>query len=147
MSAVRNRYQATGSKDATVDAGITVLSRAVSKSTINPWQHYYTSVHSHFFTSRCLVAVSNGGLSPTSVFPNGPRPQLPASHSNSSQRLNQSSSISLANSRPNSLNPNWSCLQDLVTDRVEDLYSIIEVQLLPWKHAWLRSRYIATAVA
>jgi hypothetical protein len=32
------------------------------------------------FSSRCLVAVSNGGRSPSSGFPNCPRPQLPASH-------------------------------------------------------------------
>jgi hypothetical protein len=30
-------------------------------------------------TSRCLVAASNGGRSPSSSFPNCPRPQLPAS--------------------------------------------------------------------
>jgi hypothetical protein len=32
------------------------------------------------FTSRCLVAASNGGLFPSSGFPNCLRPQLPASH-------------------------------------------------------------------
>jgi hypothetical protein len=53
--------------------------------------HTHTSVYSHVFTSRCLVATSNGGRSPSSGFPNCPRPQLPASHSNSSQRLNLSS--------------------------------------------------------
>jgi hypothetical protein len=37
---------------------------------------------------RCLVAVFSGGSSPSSGFPNSPRPQLPASHSNSSQWLN-----------------------------------------------------------
>jgi hypothetical protein len=42
------------------------------------------------FTSRCLVASSNGGRSPSSGLPNCPRPQLPASHSNSSERLNPS---------------------------------------------------------
>jgi hypothetical protein len=43
------------------------------------------------FTSRCLVAAFNGVLSPSSGFPNCSRPQLPGSHSNSSQRLNPSS--------------------------------------------------------
>jgi hypothetical protein len=54
--------------------------------------HYYThtSVHSHVFNSRCLVAASNGGSSSSSAFPKHPRPQLPASHSNSSERLNLS---------------------------------------------------------
>jgi hypothetical protein len=45
------------------------------------------------FTSRCLVTVSNNGRSPSSGFPKCPRHQLPASHSNSSQRLNCSSPL------------------------------------------------------
>jgi hypothetical protein len=55
--------------------------------------HTHTTVHSHVFTSRCLVAVSNGGRSPSSGFPNCPRFQLPNSHSNSSQRLRLSSPL------------------------------------------------------
>jgi hypothetical protein len=41
-------------------------------------------------TSCCLVAAFNGGRSPSSEFPNCPRPQLPASYSNRSQPLNPS---------------------------------------------------------
>jgi hypothetical protein len=37
------------------------------------------------FTTRCLVAASNGGRSLSSGFPNYHRSKLPASHSNSSQ--------------------------------------------------------------
>jgi hypothetical protein len=37
---------------------------------------------------RCLVAASNGGCSLSSGFPNCPRRQIPASHSNISQQLN-----------------------------------------------------------
>jgi hypothetical protein len=57
--------------------------------------HRYThnSIHSYVFISRCSVAAFNGRRSPSSGFPNYPRPQLPASHSNSSQRLNLSSSL------------------------------------------------------
>jgi hypothetical protein len=57
--------------------------------------HCYTHfrVHSHVFSNRWLVAVSNGGRSSYSGFPNYPRPQLPASNSNGSQRLNCSSSL------------------------------------------------------
>jgi hypothetical protein len=57
--------------------------------------HYYihTSVHSHVFTSRCLVADSNGGRSRHLGFRTIPVPQLPASHSNSSQGLNPSSPL------------------------------------------------------
>jgi hypothetical protein len=47
------------------------------------------SSHSLILTSRYLVAASNDGRSPSSRFPNGPRPQLPVSKSNSSQQLNQ----------------------------------------------------------
>jgi hypothetical protein len=57
--------------------------------------HCYTNtrVHSHVSTSRCSVAASNSGRSPSSGFPNYPRPQLPAPHSNSSQWLDLSSSL------------------------------------------------------
>jgi hypothetical protein len=62
--------------------------------------HTYTSVHSHVFTSRCLVAACNVGCYPSSGFANCPRPQRPASNSNSSQQLSPSSSLtnSLTNS-------------------------------------------------
>jgi hypothetical protein len=39
------------------------------------------------FSSRCLVAAYNKGCSPSSGFPNYPRPQLPASNSSTSQQL------------------------------------------------------------
>jgi hypothetical protein len=55
--------------------------------------HTHKSVHCHVFISCCLVAASNGGHSLSSGFPNYPRPQLPASNSNSSQRLNYSGSL------------------------------------------------------
>jgi hypothetical protein len=66
------------------------------------WPHlkftitYTLYVHSYIFTSRCSVAVSNGGYSPSSRFPNCSRPQLPASHTNSPQRLNLSSWLTLS---------------------------------------------------
>jgi hypothetical protein len=53
----------------------------------------HTSVLSHVFDSRCSVAASNGGRSPSSGFLIYPRHQLPGSHRNSSQRLNLSSSL------------------------------------------------------
>jgi hypothetical protein len=52
------------------------------------------------FTSRCLVATSNGRHSPYSTIP---VPQLPASNSNSSQRLTCSSP--LTNSSPTDFTP------------------------------------------
>jgi hypothetical protein len=44
--------------------------------------HYNYNAHKVFsvFTSRCLVAASNGGRSPSSGFPNSLQPQIPASH-------------------------------------------------------------------
>jgi hypothetical protein len=39
---------------------------------------------------RCLVTATKGGGSPSSGFPHCPWPQLPASHSNSSQELSPS---------------------------------------------------------
>jgi hypothetical protein len=53
----------------------------------------HISVHSQVFTSRCLVMAPNGGHVPSSGFPDYPHPELPASHSNSSQWLNLSSSL------------------------------------------------------
>jgi hypothetical protein len=42
--------------------------------------NYNTPIVFLVFISRCLVAVFNGGRSPSSGFPNSPRPQQPASH-------------------------------------------------------------------
>jgi hypothetical protein len=56
-------------------------------------RYTHTGDHSQVFISRCCVTVSNGGCSPSYAFPNCPRPQPPASNSNSSQRLNLSSSL------------------------------------------------------
>jgi hypothetical protein len=65
----------------------------------NSWLHFInhyhkqTSIHSHVFSSRCSVAACNGTRSPSSASPNCSRPQLPASNSDSSQRLKPSSSL------------------------------------------------------
>jgi hypothetical protein len=61
--------------------------------TIHYYTYTHTSVHSHDFTSRCSVAASKVGRSPSSGFPNYPCHQLQDSHSNSPQRLNLSSSL------------------------------------------------------
>jgi hypothetical protein len=54
--------------------------------------HTDTIVHSDVFTSRCSVPASSDGLFPSSGSPKYPRPELPASQSNSSHWLNLSSS-------------------------------------------------------
>jgi hypothetical protein len=46
------------------------------------------------FTSRCLVAVSNGGRSPSSGFQDCPRPRLPASSNNCNSQLTEPESES-----------------------------------------------------
>jgi hypothetical protein len=53
--------------------------------------HTRSSPSVTIFTSHCLVVASNCGRSPSSGFPNCPRPHLPASYHNSSQQLNLSS--------------------------------------------------------
>jgi hypothetical protein len=68
-----------------MDYALTVLH--TSQITIG---HTRSSQSVTVFTSRCLVAASIGGGSPSSGFPNRTRPQLPATHSNSSQWLNPS---------------------------------------------------------
>jgi hypothetical protein len=62
--------------------------------------HTHTIVHSHVSTSRFSVAASNGGRPPSSAFPNCPQPQLPASNSNSSQRLNRSCPVTNSPTNP-----------------------------------------------
>jgi hypothetical protein len=46
----------------------------------NSLLHIHISVQSHVFISRCSVAASKCGRSPSSGFSNCPLPQLPASH-------------------------------------------------------------------
>jgi hypothetical protein len=56
--------------------------------------HYPSLTHTHTQLHwSLLIAASNSGHSFSSGLPNCPWPQLPASHSNSSQRLNLSSSL------------------------------------------------------
>jgi hypothetical protein len=75
----------------------------------------------------------------SSGFPNGPWPQLPASDSNSSQWLNPSS--------PLTATAKWSCLWRPGMDYIENTTSHYWcILLLPWKHACLESRYLATDI-
>jgi hypothetical protein len=57
--------------------------------------HTHTNTLVHRITSllSLLVAASNGRRSPSPEFPNCPRPQLPASNSNSPQQLNSTNSV------------------------------------------------------
>jgi hypothetical protein len=70
------------------DYAVTVLH--TSQITI---EHTRSSQSVAVFTSRCSIAASSGICSVTSGFPNCPQPQLPASHSKSSQQLNHSSPL------------------------------------------------------
>jgi hypothetical protein len=118
--------------------------------------HTHISGHSHVFPNRCLVAVSNGGRFPSPGLRNCARPQLPESHSNSSQRPNVSSSLtdSLTDWLTQSLKLtqiNWLSLTVLLITYqhgpLRKYRSMIAVQLLARKQSCLRSRYlIMTAV-
>jgi hypothetical protein len=78
-----------------------------------------------------LVVASSNGCFPSSGFPNGLQPQLPASNSNSSQQLSPSSSICNKNCR----------LVLLIKSQHEPhrkrIFHYCSILLLPWKHAWL----------
>jgi hypothetical protein len=65
-------------------------------------EHTRSSRSVKFFTSRCLVAAPNSGLSASPGIPNCPRPQLPASNSNSSKQLHPSDYLNTT--------PSLSCL-------------------------------------
>jgi hypothetical protein len=114
----------------------------------------HISVHSHVFNSRCSVAASKGRRFLSSGFPNCPRPQLPAPHSNSSQRLNSSryTTNSLTHQLNHWFSPLTNCnLKDvlLITSWYRQHIkqrSSFAVKLLPWKHASLQSRYLAMSV-
>jgi hypothetical protein len=110
------------------------------------WLHftfYYCththSVHSHVFTSRCSVAASNGGRSPYSGLPNCPRPQLPASRSNSSQRPNLSSPPnSLTHKTTTRHSSDWTAYNISARIVQKTPFLIVWAQLLFWEHVCLR---------
>jgi hypothetical protein len=117
--------------------------------------HTHTQTHTTVFSSRCSVAASNSGQPPSSGFPNYVRPQLPASHSNSSQRLHISSSLthSLTNqllfTSLNSARLHFTYwLAYNISARIAKRAPFLGccIQLLPWEHACLRSRYLVMAV-
>jgi hypothetical protein len=90
-----------------------------------------------FFTSHCLVAAYSGGLAPCSGFLNCPRPQLPASHSNSSQ-LNRSSSLTHSPSdfnkimlRPTVCRSAGLCVQHL-SGAQDQIFNILRHLLVFW---------------
>jgi hypothetical protein len=90
--------------------------------------HYSTKLNllSLLWLHHFLVTASKGGRSSSSGFPNSPRPQLPASNSNSSQQLNPSGY--LTNSLTNSSLTNL-----LITSRLgshKKHHSSVAVQLL-----------------
>jgi hypothetical protein len=91
----------------------------------NSLLHRQNSVRSHVFASRFLVAASSGRRFPSSGFPNSPLPQIPDCKSDSSQRLNRSK---------------------LHWPQIKRRLHYCCMLLLPWKHACLQSRYLATAV-
>jgi hypothetical protein len=114
----------------------------------------YTCVHSHVFTSRCLVAVSNDGRSPYSGFPKYPRPQLPVAHCNSSQRLNFSSSLtdsltdilSHSNSTNFSLHSTQLTLTNNSTRTTQKTLFDYCCAIVGVENACWRSHYLVTAV-
>jgi hypothetical protein len=95
----------------------------------------HNSVHSHVFTSRCSVAASNSGHSPSSVFSDSPRLQLPPSNGNSSQRLNSVTHQQTELNRPelNSTQLSLTVLLIIPQHGSHKKYRfIIDVKLLPW---------------
>jgi hypothetical protein len=100
--------------------------------------------------SRCLVTVSNGGRSPSSRFPNCPRPQLPASNSNSSQQLNPTHqptrSTSLHWTEPTPLSA-YTIRHGPRREHQFPVSSLVRVRnLLPSNGRCLQSHYLATGL-
>jgi hypothetical protein len=105
--------------------------------------HTHTSIHNHVFSSRCLVADSNDGRSPSSRFSNSPRPQLPASHGNSSQRLYLSCSLILWLTQRNSLLANCPAHNISAGTTTRKHRSSVAVYR-PLSSCLFRSRWLAT---
>jgi hypothetical protein len=110
----------------------------------------YSSVYSHVFTSRCSVTTSNSGRSPSSLLPNYLRFQLQASHSNSSQRLNLSTSLtnSLTNSathQPAQLTLTILLIISLQGQHRKHIFSVAVQLLLSCLLGCPRDRYSAIA--
>jgi hypothetical protein len=104
-------------------------------------RNYNTHKVFSFFTSRCLVAASNGGRSVSSGFPNYPRLHLPASLF-SQLRLSTDSTDSAISHQPPPLliavsrlsrNGSWSSLYSLAEDLAENASSVIACSLVAGK--------------
>jgi hypothetical protein len=120
--------------------------------TVRDYTLQFTITHTHTHQCpqsclhyRCLVAASKGGRSPSFGFSNCSRPQLLASNSNSSQRLNISRPLthSQTNSFTNWLTPHLSCLY-LGTVSTQNTAPLLQCNCCI-RVCW-RSRYLATAV-
>jgi hypothetical protein len=115
--------------------------------------HTHTHIHVSIVTSSLAVMLSsgfNGGRSHSSGFLHYPRPELPASHSNCSQQLSPSSSLTNSVTHQQTNSTDFHQLTVLLIASRHGSHrkhrTIIAVRLLPWKHACLRSRYLAVAV-
>jgi hypothetical protein len=85
----------------------------------------HISVHSQSLYCRCLVAAFNGGRSPSSGFPNCPRPQLPASKSKSTQQLKPNSPLTATQSQSQSQSQSF-----FTTDGLQSINS--SWRQVPW---------------
>jgi hypothetical protein len=109
--------------------------------TIHYYTHPHTRTHSRF-TSSCSVTASKIGRSSSSGFPNYPRHQLSATHSNSSQRLKRSSPLTdLTKSVTHQpIQLIWLSLTVVLIISRHGPHrkhrSIIAVQFLPWKQVF-----------
>jgi hypothetical protein len=108
----------------------------------------HTDTHTHYCPKSslqflCSVAASNIGRSSSSILTNCPRPQLPASHSISSQRLNFSSLLTnsvthLPDLFITSTRLLLSCQNYNIAARIAQKTPSRRycIQFLPWKHAF-----------
>jgi hypothetical protein len=98
--------------------------------------------------------VSNGGLFPSSGFPNSPRPQLPASHFSQLQLSADSTNAAISHHPPTFLNAfsrlsrndGWFSLFSLCTDRTKMVSSIITCSFVAGEITWSQSCSPATDV-
>jgi hypothetical protein len=114
--------------------------------------HTYSSVHSHVFTSRCLVAASNSGRSPFSGFPIIPASATSFSHQQLTrtepQHFSNSPTDWLTESFTNQLiSIDWLLITSRQGSRRKHCFPVVVCNCVPWKHACLRSHYSVTAAS
>jgi hypothetical protein len=128
--------------------GVTTLHISLLQTHTDTLTLTLSSVHRQVFTSRCSVALPTVDFPFLLCFRTMPVLEPPTSNGNNSQRLNGSSSLIdwLTNSATRQPTLFTNCTAYNISTRTAERTSFLCccIQLLPWRHACLRSHYLVT---